>query len=284
MLSATPRQPRDVTDRFVHLGRLRFHYRDCGPPAAPPVMVLHGIMGHAREWDVLTEALARRFRVLVVDQRGHGETDWAEEYTAAALSGDLAALIELLGLPPVRLIGHSMGGMAAALCAADRPDLVDRVVLVDIGPDSLRTEFGTQLQPLLTSMGHASYATVDEALDEWLAGNPLARPSLLRHDVEHCLVRRADGRLGWRFDALRLARFGIDGVSEQQLWDSIDRIIAPTLVIRGAHSELLAPATARMMLRRLRQATLVEIPDAGHDLGVEQPEAVAAATLDFLGA
>src|SRR5690606_27659276 len=110
------------------------HHRESGS-GTPPVIVLHGIMGHAREWDVLVAALATRHRVVAVDQRGHGESDWATEYTATAMGRDVAGLVERHGLAPVDLIGHSLGGMVAAVCAAERPELVRRLVLVDVGPD-----------------------------------------------------------------------------------------------------------------------------------------------------
>lgn len=130
-------------DRYLTARGLRFHLRDAGDPTAPAVLVLHGIMGHAREWDTLTGALAENFHVFAVDQRGHGETDRAADYTVTALA-------------------------------------------------------------------------------------------------------------------------------------------APTLLIRGCHSPFLSAATAAEMLRRLDDGSVTEIRRGGHDLGVEQPAAVAAATRAFL--
>lgn len=269
-----------AADRFLSIDGLRFHYRDVGDPAAPAVIVLHGIMGHAREWDTLVTALVASHRVIVVDQRGHGLTDWADEYTAAAMADDLIAVIERLNLSRPAVIGHSMGGIAAMVAAARRPELIARLVVVDIGPDTVSRDVAAEVAASVRVLGAASYANVDEAYAEWSA-NPLARPTLLRHYVEHCLRRRLDGRLAWRFDGRGLIAL-FDGVSERELWDAVDRIACPTLVVRGEHSPLLSPAAAEEMVARLGHAGVATIADGGHDLGVEQPEAVAAAVLEFL--
>lgn len=270
-------------DRYAALHGLRFHYREWGAPDTPCVLVLHGLMGHSHEWDPLTTALARHFRVLALDQRGHGESDWTAAYTAAALASDIVELTRHLELTRLTLVGHSMGAVAASVAAANRPGLVDRLVVLDAGPDSLGSAWAREDLPvMLRALRDASYTDVDEAVQEWLTGDPLAREALVRHQVRHNLVPRPDGRLAWRFDAAGLTRFGTEGVTEAELWHAVDHITAPTLLVRGRHSELLAPATAAHMLDRLADATFAEIPDAAHDLSVQQPEAVASATLAFL--
>jgi pimeloyl-ACP methyl ester carboxylesterase len=273
-----------AVDRDVRVNGLRLHYRELGDPEAPPVLVVHGIMGHSWEWDTLLAALADDFRVLAVDQRGHGASDWAADYSAAVLADDLTELISRVAPAPVGLIGHSLGGMAAVLVAARRPDLVERLVVIDVGPETLSSDFGTaELPEVLAAMARATYSDPEEALQEWLAGDPFAREPLLRHYVEHCLVARADGRLVWRFDGAGLARQAAAGITtEQQLWDAVDRIAAPTLLVRGEQSPLLSRASADRVVRRLARGRLVEIAGGAHDLGVQRPEVVAARTLEFL--
>ncbi|MFR9676698.1 alpha/beta fold hydrolase [Streptomyces sp. TR06-5] len=270
-------------DRYTLLHGLGYHYRDVGERDAPAVVLLHGLMGHCREWDILTAALARRFRVLVPDQRGHGRSDRTAAYSAAAMAGDVVELAERAEVPRLHLVGHSMGAVIAALVAADHADLVDRLVLLDVGPDSFASPWARRAFPaMLRALREASYADADEAVRDWLVGDPLAREALVRNVVVPNLVPRSDGRLVWRFDASGLVRFGTEGVTEPRMWRAIERIAAPTLVVRGRYSELLAPATAARMLDRLPHGSLAEIPDAAHDLGVQQPEAVAAAVLPFL--
>jgi pimeloyl-ACP methyl ester carboxylesterase len=132
-----------------------------------------------------------------------------------------------------------------------------------------------------------SYADLDEALGGWLGGDPYARKPLQRHYVEHCLLRGRDGggRLAWRFDGAGLARQAEAGIAtEHQLWAAVDRISVPTLLLRGEHSPLLSRDDAERVVQRLAHARLVEIRGGAHDLGVQQPEAVAARSLDFLRA
>jgi esterase len=225
----------------------------------------------------------RDHRVVALDQRGHGESAWADIYTAEAMADDAIAVIEELDLAPVRLVGHSMGGMVGMLVAARRPELVERLVLVDISPDSLREEIVAGLLEWIEILHHSSYATVDEATNVWLEGNALARPSLLRHYARHNLATGGDGRLRWRFDTGRVGTYVTEGVSSGQLWEAVDAIRVPTLLVRGAHSWAVCPEDARVMLWRLSKASYAEIPNGGHDLGVEQPEAVTAAIRRYLG-
>lgn len=268
-------------DAYVSVRDLRFHYAESGDPGAPPVVWLHGMMGNCREWDTSIARLAPAYRVLALDQRGHGRTSWAAQYTASALADDVIAVVEQLELAPVILVGHSMGGMAAMVAAAMRPDIADRVVIIDIGPESLAGEFAEMLPNILLERARATYGDIEEAVAEWMAGDPLAREDLMRHYVEHCVVERPGGRLAWSYDAAGLATFGADPAL---LWDAVDSVAAPVLLVRGEYSPLLTAEHAAEMVSRFRDARLVEIADGAHDLGVEQPEAVGAAILDFLAA
>src|SRR2546422_6040543 len=101
--------------RIVSLHGQRFHYTDWGEVAAPVVVMLHGITGHARAWDDEARALASRFRVVALDQRGHGDSDPAPDgdYTVATMAGDLAAFADALELTRFSLVGLSMGGRVA---------------------------------------------------------------------------------------------------------------------------------------------------------------------------
>lgn len=258
------------------------HHRTVGPIGAPPVVVLHGIMGHGREWDALVERLAPHHRVTTLDQRGHGRSSWGGPYEVERMAADVAEVCEHLDLRSATLVGHSMGGMVGLVLAEQRPDLVARLVLVDVAPGTIETPLAGELAAWLPQLAEARYATVDDALGEWLDGDPLARPDLLRSYVAHCLVEDEDGRLRWRFDGRGLVRFISDGVSPRRLWQAVDAIEQPTLLVRGRHSPAVDADAAAQVLRRLGSGALVEVDDAAHDLGVQQPEAVADAVLAFL--
>jgi pimeloyl-ACP methyl ester carboxylesterase len=271
-------------DMFVTANGLRLHYREWGDAGSPGVLLLHGLTGNAWEWDPIAAALADRFHVLAVDQRGHGASAWASDYAADHMVTDISATIQALGLERVSVVGHSMGGINAYLCAALHPDLVDRLVIVDIGPESITAEAAEYWDEALRGAVEATYADVDEALAEWLAVNPRAREPELRYFVVHNLRQDAGGRWAWRFDADHLSSFIDSAPSAVAQWTALRRVACPTLVIRGAESEVLSAETASRMTQELSQGSLVEIPNGAHDLTVEQPEALAANVLRFLTA
>lgn len=118
-------------DRFVELRGLRFHYRDWGGEGAPLVL-LHGLASNARIWDLTAPLLTHRFRVLALDQRGHGLSDKPEDgYDFASICGDLAAFLEAMGLGRTAIAGHSWGAGVALHYATERPDVVSALVCVD---------------------------------------------------------------------------------------------------------------------------------------------------------
>jgi pimeloyl-ACP methyl ester carboxylesterase len=113
---------------------LTFHYRDWGRPDVPATVVLHGFGHNGSHWDPVAAALADRRRVLVLDQRGHGRSEWTAQYSFALMRDDLAAFVDARGLRSVDLVGHSMGGTIAYLSAVAQPVALRRLVIVDTAP------------------------------------------------------------------------------------------------------------------------------------------------------
>jgi len=128
-----------VADELIELRGLRFHYRDWPSKraGAPDLVLLHGFTGHARSWDSFAEAMTDGYRVLALDQRGHGETGWApaDRYGVGDMADDLTAFVKALGLRSFSLLGLSMGGMVTMEYAGRRPAELARAVIVDIGPE-----------------------------------------------------------------------------------------------------------------------------------------------------
>src|SRR5262249_4461777 len=120
------------TDRTVTLQGSRFHYTECGDPTAPPAVMLHGVTGHARSWDDEAAALADRYRVLALDQRGHGDSDPSPDvdYTIASIAGDLAAFADALSLPAFVLVGLSLGGRVGIQYAGTSAARVRKLVVI----------------------------------------------------------------------------------------------------------------------------------------------------------
>src|SRR5690606_15843775 len=150
------------------------------------------------------------------------------------------------------------------------------LALIDVGPDTLRDpEIAGWVREMLGTAGAATFQSVDEAVAAWTENAPRARPVETRRWALQCLRRRPDGALGFTFDAAGLVQFVDDGPNVR-LWPVLREISVPTLLIRGADSPMLTRASAGRMVSTLPDARLVEIPDAGHDLGVEAPDDVAA--------
>src|SRR4029077_19066887 len=125
------------TERTTKINGITLHYLDWGPADAPPVVLLHGITGHARVWDHLASRLVPGRRVLALDQRGHGDSDPApdDDYGVGTMADDLPPCATRVRLPRFALVGHSMGGRIAIRYAGEHAARLERLVIIDIGPD-----------------------------------------------------------------------------------------------------------------------------------------------------
>ena len=139
MLSKTSKTSKTLPrSHYLSLNGLRFHYLEWSSKRAPTIVMLHGLRAYARTWDKLAPRFQDRFRVLALDQRGRGETEWDPEanyYTDAYLA-DLEAFVDALELERFILVGHSMGGTTAYVYTARHPDRIERTVVENIGPGS----------------------------------------------------------------------------------------------------------------------------------------------------
>jgi esterase len=267
-------------DQLAMLNGLRFHYREWGAEAAPPLVLLHGYTSHARTWDTFARALADRCRVFALDQRGHGESGWTDDYATERMVEDLAAFAGALRLDRFDLLGLSMGGRVAYGYAARHTESIRRLVIVDIGPElvasgSERIRRGVQANDVFDSP-EAAYAAARE-------GNRRAPEDELRRRVLNNLMLRDDGRWTYRYDtALRDPARLRPQADPAEGWAALARIAAPTLLVRGAESDLLSPETARRMVETMPDCRLVTVPDAGHSVPLDNPQGFIAAVRPFL--
>jgi esterase len=272
------------TERTVRVNGITLHYLDWGPPAAPPVVLLHGITGHARVWDHLAERLVPGRRVLALDQRGHGDSDPApdDDYRVATMGDDVAAFAGSLQLDRFALLGHSMGGRIAIEYSAAHAARLERLIVVDIGPDIELA--GLQRVRDMMSQSPERIESEEWAVEYIRRANPLQDADLLRRRVHHGLKRLPDGELTWKYakglrDMMRAGRRDV-----VDLWEPLARIPCPTLVVRGAESDILSPEVAKKMLERLPDGRLVEIPGAGHTVPADRPDDFVRHVRAFLDA
>jgi pimeloyl-ACP methyl ester carboxylesterase len=272
-----------VTDEYALVNGIRLHYRDWIGAAgadAPLLLLLHGFTSHARTWDTYAPTFTPRYRVVALDARGHGESAWAEpgEYGIADHVADVMAFLAALGHDRVSIVGISMGGRTAYNVAALHPAVVERLVVVDISP-AIAPAGATRIQAAVS--GNDRFATVDEAVDAYLAGSPDAPIEVVRHRIRHNVMLCENGMLTWRYDeALRRNRVARPEADDQ--WPVLESITAPTLLLRGSRSDVLTSDDAERMVKAVPDARLVEIADAGHSIAVDQPSRFLGAIAPFL--
>jgi pimeloyl-ACP methyl ester carboxylesterase len=269
-----------VEDRLVMLRGLRFHYRDWPNEGAPMLVLLHGYTGHARSWDSFASAMQPDFRVIALDQRGHGESGWADDYSPERMVEDIEAFVTALGLGRFSLLGLSMGGRNAYHYAARRPETLEALVIVDIGPELIasgmeRIRTGVLMPDVFDSSEDAFLASRAE--------NPIPPEDELRHRVYNNLMQTEDGRWTFRWDkAMRAPERPIQRPDAEQQWALLPKITCPTLIVRGEISYLFARDVAERMVREIPDARLVEVAGASHSVPLDQPEGFLEAVRPFL--
>ena len=269
-----------VRDEYVLLNGIRFHFRDWANDGAMPLVLLHGYTGHSRSWDTLAKAMVTRYRVLALDQRGHGESGWASDYTPEAMVSDVTAFVEALRLDHFALLGLSMGGRNAYHFAGGRPRGLERLVIVDIGPDivaagSQRIRSGVTVSDIFESPEHAINAARQ--------ANPNADETELRARARQNLMLRQDGTWTFRYDSsLRNPATPLPRPTSESGWAAVANINVPTLLIRGARSDVLSTETADRMVQTIPDCRFVEVPDAGHSVPLDNPGGFVEAVKTFL--
>jgi len=230
------------------------------------VICVHGVGRNGRDFDVLGEALASTHRVLAVDMPGRGESDWLadpNDYVFPTYLTTLAALIARSGAETVDWVGTSMGGLLGMIVAAQPKNPIGRLVVNDVGPaiepdaiERIRSYFG--LDPTF-----ATYAEIEQYIRTVSA--PFGRLTDVQweHVTRSNVRQRADGRWRLAYDPGIAVPFRASA-APPDLWGVWDAIRCPTLVLRGAQSDLLSAATAEQMSKRGPMPAILEIADVGH--------------------
>jgi pimeloyl-ACP methyl ester carboxylesterase len=230
--------------------------------------------------------MAERYHVLALDQRGHGDTGWAPggDYAPGSFIRDITGFIDALQLAPVGLVGHSMGGRHAAMVAADHPDRVRQLVIVDTP-----AELPPQMQAMVTQQPDTdappaveTFETFEAVIANGIAQYPLTPEAELRHANYHNLSRGSDGKWRWRWDPMLLVSRRRNRSLQGDLYAYLRRIACPTLLIRGASSPLLTPEVAKKMLAALPHGRMVEIPAAAHTVNADNAAEFTRVTAAFL--
>lgn len=270
-------------DRFVQVNGLRLHYLDWGGSAAQPLFLLHGFSSNAHAWDHFADSVCDRFHIIAPDQRGHGDTDWAPDgYDRDRYVDDFASLVEGLRARRFVLLGHSMGGGVAIAYAARYPQDVERLIIVDIGPEVDPAGLRRMEEQRRDSV--EEFESVEEVYRLMRSQDPVPPDDMLRHRARFAVKRLPNGRWTWKYDkALRLPREPDRSRLAGDMWEMLAALRCPTLVVRGERSDILSRETARRMAAAIPKGSLVEVAAAGHRVPLDNRPGFEQALRRFLG-
>jgi pimeloyl-ACP methyl ester carboxylesterase len=268
----------------VRVNGLRLYYTLWGEPRNPPLLLVHGLNVQSHTWDPIAARLQKSFRVVAVDLRGHGRSEWAQDgYRVQQFVSDLHGFMWSLGLGPVAFVGHSLGGRVGLAFAGEHPDLVTHLLLSDTGPEVPRVaaEYASQL---VGDTGHLhGFRDEAHALEHYRSIHAEWDPIFLDLHVLHQLRTNWAGRLVFRADPDLYWITRTAGLREvPYLWERASAITAPTLIMRGTRSPFIPDALATRMVAAIPKAR-VENFETGHYIPREVPDQFAEVVRLFVG-
>ena len=243
----------------------------------PPLLVLHGLFGSAGNWRSVARTLSATHRVSCLDLRNHGASPWAATMSYAEMADDVAHFIERQPTPRASVLGHSMGGKTAMALALTRPDLVDRLLVVDIAP----LDYADTLSALAETMRGVdlSSATSRGEVQRTLASR-LPDPSVAAFLAQNLVAR--DGHFDWRINLAALSPAmaelaGFPASLRERRFES------PLHAIAGEHSSYVPRHDAAAFAPMFPQAVVEVVAGAGHWVHADRPREFVAAVQRALG-
>jgi esterase len=269
-------------DRYVRARGLSFHCVEWGAATQPPVLCLHGITQTAHSWDEVAAELADAYRVLCLDQRGHGDSDWAADgdYTRQTQAADVDALTDAIGLSTFILMGMSMGGINSITFTARHPEKVKALIIVDVSPE-VQARGVEHIRSFIQAPDEL------DGFEEFVARahqfNPRRSLDNIRSRLSHNLKQLPNGKWTWKYDkALRSSERGFHASALLNLWDDVHAIHCPTLIIKGGESDILSGESAEKLQAAIPNSRLAVVPGAGHSVMGDNPAGFVEAVRAFL--
>jgi len=264
---------------------LQLGIREWGDPEAPPLVLLHGLRGYSATWRALARDLRDHVRLVAIDQRGRGASDWDpnRNYYTDAYLADLVTVVDALDLRRFMLLGHSMGGTVAYVYAATYPERLAGLIVEDIAPGS--SIAGAGAERIRREM-----ASLPDDFPDWAAARLYWRSkragladAAIEERLAESLIEKA-GRIAWRYDAagIRETRLDLDPDRVVDLWPVVDRIRVPTLIVRGGASDFCPSDVVAQMEERNEAIAAVSVPGASHYVHDDAPDIYARHISDFL--
>ena len=243
----------------------------------PPLMIVHGLYGSARNWGVISRRLSEDRKVIAVDQRNHGESPWYDAHTYHDMAQDLAQVIEAEMPDGAIVLGHSMGGKAAMVLALTRPELVKGLVVADIAPVTY-THSQIQFVEAMQALDLSQVNTRGDA-------NRLMQETVPDDGVRAFLLQSLDVKeRRWRLnlDVLAKEMATVTGWPEAEMQGRT--YAGPAVFISGANSDYVSPEGREAAKGHFPTAKFFKIPGAGHWLHAEKPREFEAAVKTWIDA
>jgi pimeloyl-ACP methyl ester carboxylesterase len=277
---------------FFYSHRLKLQFWDWGTEGKPPLVLVHGGLDHARNWDWVARALRDDFHVYALDLRGHGNSAWAPGamYNIAEHVLDLATLIDVIGNGPVYLIGHSLGGIIVLHYAGIYPDRVCKAVSIEgigfppqhrvHGPASMRLRRWIEDVRKTEGREGRAYPDLESAVQRMKEANPHLSEEGARHLTLHGTNWNADGSMSWKFDnyVRSLPPYAHHMEDTAEIYS---QVTAPVLLFWGKESRAPDPSDDPRVLA-MRDYRLIMVENAGHWVHHDQLETFLTNAKSFL--
>ena len=263
----------DAIDNYIVTEDRQLNYLEWGDKTSQPLVLLHELGDCARSWEFISESLSGKYRLIAIDGRGHGDSDFYKTYTPRNYVNDLELLLSKLEITDTVLVGHGLGASYGLLYASEHKKNIKALVLADMNP----VINNSLLIPYLDRMNESNQArTLRQVIDVLKERQPNAPQKLIDHQVSS-LTRKSANKFIWKLHAETL-----HWRESLNLWPIFQDLNVPTAIIRGRQSKFLEHDTAVIMREKILGSLLVELEGTGHWVYDDAPEAFATSIEWFL--
>lgn len=250
---------------------MKLHYREIGE--GQPFVILHGLFGYSDNWQTHAKKLADYYRVILVDLRNHGHSEWNAVHSYEAMAEDVHELFQDLQLEKVILMGHSMGGKTAMRFSQLYPEVLDKLIVVDMGTKA----YPMHHNDILKGLEAVDLDVIDTRSDAEKAMTPHVDSPGVRQFLLKNLYWKEKGKLAWRMNVEVL------GKEMPEILKALPdtEVMIPTLFIRGAMSNYILDEDWEDIENQFPDSVLVTIANAGHWVHAEAPKEFLDSVLGF---